>query len=43
MIPYRIEKTYKEHKRKTENRITSRDIWTGLKNKRISFQIKNFI
>jgi len=39
----RIEDICKEHKRKTENRIISKDIWTGIKNKRIPFKVKDFI
>jgi len=39
----RIEDTCKEHKRKTRNRITSKDIWDGIKNKKILFRIKDFI
>jgi len=39
----RIEDTCKEHKRKTKNKITSKDIWTGIKNKRIPFKVKDFI
>ena len=39
----RIENTYEEYKRKTGNRMMSKDIWTGIKNKRIPFKIKDFI
>jgi len=39
----RIRETCKEHKRKTENWITNKDIWNGLKNKKIPFKIKDFI
>ena len=39
----RIEDTCEEHKRKTRNRITSKDIWEGIKNKKILFRMKDFI
>jgi len=39
----RIENTYEEYKRKTGNRMMSKNIWTGIKNKRIPFKIKDFI
>jgi len=39
----RIKETCEEHKRKTENRIMNKDIWNGLKNKKIPFKIKDFI
>jgi len=43
LMQKRIEDTYEEHKRKTGNRMMSKDIWTGIKNKRIPFKIKDFI
>ena len=39
----RIRETCEEYKRKTGNQITNRDIWNGLKNKKIPFKVKDFI
>jgi len=43
LMQKRIEDTCKKHKRKTRNRITSKDIWDRIKNKKIPFRIKDFI
>ena len=39
----KIRETCEEHKRKTGNWIMNKDIWNGLKNKKIPFKVKDFI